>query len=185
MAATYIAFSALVNQQTAQQLIAACAVEANKGVDELVLVLSTPGGEVDQGIMVYNVLTGLPCKLTTFNVGAVNSIGNAIFLAGEKRYASPGATFLFHGVGIDVNQRARFEEKNMIDFLQSIRVGQQKIGDVICSRTSIDTKEVKSLFLRQETKDTDFALKKGIIHEVRDFSVPKGSEFKQLVFSNS
>lgn len=184
MAATYISFSAKVTEETAQQLIAACAVQANDGIDELVLALSTPGGEVDQGIMIYNVLTGLPFKLTTFNIGAVSSIGNAIFLAGEKRYAAPGATFLFHGVGIDVNQRARFEEKNMLDFLQSIRVGQKKIGDVICSRTSIDTKEVESLFLRQETKDTDFALEKGIIDEVRVFSVPKGAKFQQLVFSS-
>jgi ATP-dependent Clp protease protease subunit len=184
MPASYIAFSANVNQQTAQQLVAACALQANNGVDDLVLVLSTPGGQVDDGIMVYNVLKGLPCKVTTFNVGAVNSIGNAIFLAGECRYAAPGATFLFHGVGLDINGRVRLEEKNLTEGLQSVQVGQQKIGDIICSRTSIDTQEVRDLFFRQETKDTQFALDKGIIHEVRDFSIPKGAQFQQLVFAN-
>lgn len=180
----YISFSAGVDQNSAQQLIAQCAIQANKGVDEIVLVLSTPGGQVDPGITVYNVLRGLPVKLTTFNVGAVNSIGNAIFLAGEQRYAAPGTTFLFHGVAVDINGKVRLEEKNLTETLQGIRVGQQKIGDIICSRTNIDAEEAKGLFFRQETKDTDFALKKGIIHDVRPLAVPKGVQFLQMVFEN-
>jgi ATP-dependent protease ClpP protease subunit len=183
VAAVYISFSANVNQITAQQLIAACAIEVNQGADELVLVLSSPGGGVDDGIMVYNVLKGLPCTLTTFNVGAVNSIANAIFLAGEKRYAAPSATFLYHGVGLDLNGRLRLEEKNLTESLETVRIGQKKIGDIICSRTSINPKEAEGLFFRQETKDTDFALEKGVIHEVRNFKIPKGAKFQQLVFN--
>lgn len=180
----YLAFSAGVDQNSSQQLIAVCAQHANAGVDEIVLVLSTPGGQVDPGIMVYNVLRALPVKLTTFNVGAVNSIGNAIFLAGEKRYAAPGTTFLFHGVGVDINGKVRLEEKNLTETLEGIKVGQQKIGDIISGRTNINTEEAQGLFYRQETKDTDFALNKGIIHEVRPLVVPKGATFLQLVFQN-
>ena len=182
MASVYISFTAMVNPQTAQQLVAACAVQANNGIDELVLVLSSQGGGVDDGIMIYNVLKGLPCQLTTFNVGAVNSIANAIFLAGEKRYAAPSATFLYHGVGLDLNGRMRLEEKNLTESLETVRIGQKKIGDIICSRTSINTEEAERLFFRQETKGTDFALEKGIIHEVRDFVVPPKAQFQQLVF---
>lgn len=40
--------------------------------------------------MVYNALRAFPVKLTTFNVGAVNSLGNVIFLPGERRYAAYG-----------------------------------------------------------------------------------------------
>jgi ATP-dependent Clp protease, protease subunit len=168
---------------TAQQLIAACAQQVNQGVTHLTLALSTPGGGVDDGIVVYNVLRGLPLHLTTFNIGAVNSIGNAIFLAGADRFAAPGATFLFHGVGFDLNAGTRLEEKNVTDVLQGIRVGQTKIGDIINGRTSIDADEVKGLFFRQETKDTEFALQKRIISEVRDFKVPPGVPFYQLVFN--
>lgn len=180
----FISFSSLVDPNTSQQLIAACATQANAGVDEVVLVLSTPGGQVDPGIMVYNVLRALPIKLTTFNVGAVNSIGNAIFLAGQERYAAPGTTFLFHGVGVDINGKVRLEEKNLTETLQGVQVGQQKIGDIICGRTSIQPEEAKTLFYRQETKDTDFALNKGIIHDVRPLAIPKGATFLQLVFQN-
>jgi ATP-dependent Clp protease, protease subunit len=178
----FISFSAGVDQNTAPQLIAACALQVNQGVDEIVLVLSTPGGQVDPGIMVYNVLRALPINLTTYNVGAVNSVGNAIFLAGAQRYAAPGATFLFHGVAMEFNGKIKLEEKNLTETLEGIKVAQQKIGDIISSRTSIDPEEARALFFKQETKGTEFALKKGIIHEVKPLVIPKGVTLLQLVF---
>ena len=53
------------------------------------------------GMNLYNVLRGLPRDLTIHNVGNVGSIGNAIFLAGSKRYACAHSTFMFHGVGFN------------------------------------------------------------------------------------
>lgn len=35
---------------------------------------------------------------TVAHVGDMDSIGNAVFLAGSPRYASPGATVMFQGV---------------------------------------------------------------------------------------
>jgi ATP-dependent protease ClpP protease subunit len=48
-------------------------------------MLSSPGGHVMLGMNLYNVLRALPIKLTTHNVGNVDSIGNAVFLAGNPR----------------------------------------------------------------------------------------------------
>ena len=67
-------------------------------------MLSTPGGSVMNGLNLYNVLRGLPITLTTHNVGNVDSIGNAIFLAGQIRYACPHSTFMFHGVAFNFPQ---------------------------------------------------------------------------------
>ena len=44
----------------------------------------------------YFFLKSLPLPLTTFNVGSVESVGAAIFLAGQRRYACPGTRFLIH-----------------------------------------------------------------------------------------
>ena len=51
-------------------------------------VLSTPGGMVMSGVTLYNVLRAMPFRLTTLNAGNVDSIGNAVCLAGERRYAA-------------------------------------------------------------------------------------------------
>ncbi len=179
----YVSFGAVVNDKTAQQLAGHLGKFHNDGVSELVLALNTPGGSVDHGLMIYNLLRGLSMKVTTFNIGAVNSIGNAIFLAGEERFSVPTGTFLFHGVGMDLNGQMRLEEKNLTEHLETIRIGQQKIADVICGRTSIEPEEMDRMFYGQETKNAEFALEKGIINDVRDFIVPAGVPFYQLVFN--
>ena len=63
------------------------------------------------GLNIYNVLIGMPFELITHNVGNVDSIANAVFLAGTKRYACPHSTFMFHGVGFDITAGMRLEEK--------------------------------------------------------------------------
>jgi ATP-dependent Clp protease, protease subunit len=83
---------------------------SNEGHQEVHLLLTTPGGSVMHGLTIYNVLRALPITLVTHNAGSVNSIGNAVFLAGARRYACPHSTFMFHGVGFDANNQ-RFEER--------------------------------------------------------------------------
>ena len=97
----YVSFSAEINANTTESLIATMANLANEAVPEVHLLFSTPGGLVMNGMNLYNVLRAMPFKLVTHNVGNVDSIGNAIFLAGEERYACPHSTFMFHGVGFD------------------------------------------------------------------------------------
>src|SRR3546814_4408950 len=55
------------------------------GFNELYFLFSTPGGSVMHGMNIYNVLRALPARLVFHNVGNVDSIGNAIFLAGDIR----------------------------------------------------------------------------------------------------
>ena len=182
MAAAYISFFADVNPQTSAVLIGSVFDQINKGASEIHLLLSTVGGGVDQGTAVYNVLRGLPVPLTTHNVGSVNSIGNVIFLAGTRRKAVPHATFMYHGVGFDVMTAMRFEEKNLRERLDSIQVDQLKIGAIIGERTQLTTAEIKDLFLQAQTKDTAFAMDKGVIHEIADVSLPASAQLIQLVF---
>jgi ATP-dependent protease ClpP protease subunit len=80
---TYISFSAEINVNTTENLIAVLAQQANQGVDHVYLMLSTPGGAVMNGLNLYNVMRAMPFKITTHNVGNVDSIGNAVFLAGN------------------------------------------------------------------------------------------------------
>lgn len=91
----YVSFSAEINANTTESLIALLSDLSNKGTQRVYLMLSTPGGSVMHGITLYNVLRAFPFRLTTHNVGNVDSIGNAIFLAGEERLASPHSTFMF------------------------------------------------------------------------------------------
>lgn len=134
------------------------------------------------GMNLYNFMRGLPIKITTHNVGNVNSIGQVVFLAGEERYAAPHSTFMFHGVGFDVERGARFEERILRERTQSILADQARIGAIIEERTNLDSRQVKKLFLEAQTKDTNYALSVGIVNQVLDFKIPAGSPIVALVF---
>jgi ATP-dependent protease ClpP protease subunit len=151
-------------------------------VDEVYLLLSTPGGSVMNGINLYNVMRSFPFKLTTHNVGNIDSIGNAVFLSGQKRYACPNSTFMFHGVGFDCPAGLRFEEKIMRERLDGIMQDQKRIGTIIKSRTNLNEKQIRNLFREARTKDANYALSVGIIHEIREVQVPPGNTIISLVF---
>jgi len=178
----YISFSAEIVPKTTEALLGVLAQQANEGVKKVCLMLSTPGGSVMNGINLYNVMRAMPFHLTTHNVGNIDSIGNAVFLAGEERYSCPQATFMFHGVGFDINQGIRLEEKLLRERLGSLMADQTRIGDIIKERTNLDPTEIKKLFLEAQTRDAAYARANGIIHDIRDVKVPSGTPVLQLVF---
>lgn len=178
----YVIFSAEIVPQTAESLIALLAQLVNQGLRHIGLLLSTPGGSVMNGMNLYNVLRALPCTLTAHNVGNVDSIGNAIFLAGDHRYASPHSTFMFHGVGFDPPPGTRLEEKQLREYLDGIAADQKRIASIITERSSLTETEVAELFLEARTKDADYAASHGIVHEVRDVNIPPGVPVQSLVF---
>lgn len=178
----YVNFAAEVNPATTETLIAVMAQFASQRIPEVHLLLSTPGGSVMHGITIYNVLRGMPFRLITHNVGSVNSIGNAIFLAGEHRYACSNSTFMFHGVGFDVTGNVRFEEKLLRERLDAILTDQNRIGAIIESRTRLPKSEIDQLFLVASTKDANFALANGLIEEIRDVNLLPGCPVAALVF---
>jgi ATP-dependent protease ClpP protease subunit len=151
-------------------------------VEELYLLLSTPGGTVMHGLTLYNILRALPIRLTIHNVGNVDSIGNAIFLAGARRFACPHSTFMFHGVGLDLHGQGRLEEKSLRETLDGILSDQHRIGSIIQERTKLSQADVEALFRQAQTKDAAYAASCGIVDEVRDVQIPAGSSIASLVF---
>lgn len=178
----YVSFSAEINANTTEQLIAVMGKQANDGVDHVYLMISSPGGSVMNGLNLYNVLRAMPFKLTTHNVGNVDSIANAIFLAGDERYACPHSTFMFHGVGFNVSAGARFEQKDLQEKLDGLLADQRRIGSIITERSSLDDNELSELFREARTKDAAFAQERGLIHGVADVDIPAGASILSLVF---
>lgn len=180
----YVTFSAGISTQSAQSLISVMAQYVNEGVEHVYLMISTPGGSVMDGLNLYNVLRAMPFRLTTHNVGNVDSIGNAVFLAGETRYASPHSTFMFHGVGFDARQGERLEEKNLQEKLNSLLADQRRIGAIIQERTKISEADAAALFRDAQVKDAEYAVRVGLVHEVKDAHIPAGARVASFVFQS-
>jgi ATP-dependent Clp protease protease subunit len=179
----YVSFSAEINVVTTEVLLNVVSNIVANNIPEVYLMLSTPGGVVMNGMNLYNVLRAMPIKLTTHNVGNVDSIGNVVFLAGEKRYACKHSTFMFHGVGIDIAQGVRLENKLLRERLDGIEADHLRIGGVIEDRTKLDKATIAQLFLEARTKDAEFAVKNGFVEDIRDVQIPPGAPIVPIVIA--
>lgn len=177
----YAVFTAAISQSTADILISAMSDLVNLQVKRVHLALSTPGGSVMSGIALYNVLRGLPIELITYNVGNVDSIGNVVYLAGERRYVDPHATFMFHGVSFSFPEETRMDARSLQEELDSILADQARIGSIIARRSNRDNRSVAEFFRAQQTRDADWAVANGIAHDIRAFDVPAGSPILPIV----
>jgi ATP-dependent Clp protease, protease subunit len=119
----------------------------------------------------------------THNVGNVDSIGNAVFLAGEERYACPHSTFMFHGVAAAFQPAiSQLDAKQLRERLDAIDADELRIGSIIEQRTKLDHAEIVALFREQRTKDAAHAISAGIVDEIKDVQIPPGSPVIALVF---
>lgn len=180
MAAVYVIFESAIDGNTSQKFIATISQLVNNGYTSIELLLSTPGGEVSSGLTMYNFLKSLPIPVSTHNIGNVDSIGNAIFLAGSVRKACKHSTFMFHGVGF-FSQNTHFEEKNLRERLDSILADQKRIGDILQERTKISAGEAGELFREARTKDADYALSVDIVSSIEDAAIPAGAPIVTII----
>jgi len=176
----YVKFSSPINPQTSQVLMNFLSQQINSGQKEFYFLISSVGGSVKDGVDLYNFIRALPAKIIMHNIGIIDSIANVIFLAANERYSNPAASFLFHGVGFDINQPQRFEEKELREKLAIIERDQKSIADIISGRTKLTEKDVIEMFFRAKTKNPSEAKELGIIEDIKLANIPEGSQIISL-----
>ena len=171
----FITFTDSINDDKVKNLIAVITDITNQHQPSQIYILfSSGGGGVNAGITLYNFLRALPAEVVFHNIGTVDSIATCIFLAGSKRYACDNAHFLFHGVAWPFNQGTVLNRKQLQECVSTIQQNENDFANIITSRTSIGKEEMFSLLDQGESKGLEFALEKGVIHEVCDASIPAG-----------
>ena len=177
----YLNFCSSISQASVQTLMAACSDALRQfNPQTLYLSFTSNGGEVAAGIALYNFLRGLPVRVVTHNLGAVDSIAVVIFLAGQDRYAVPTATFLFHGVQIMVPQAMNLSIFQLRESVSGLDEDHNKLVHVITGRTKLTEDEVRALFEQGDSKNSDYAVDREIVTAIQDFTVPQGAPFFSL-----
>jgi ATP-dependent protease ClpP protease subunit len=141
----------------------------------LCYLISSDGGSVDSGVTLYNYLRALPLPVIMHNVGSVDSIANAVFLAGRERYATPASAFLLHGVMWNFHENSTLSYPQMREIMSRFDAAEQLVARIIGEHTSLSPEEVRALFWQGEAKTPQFAREKGIIHDIREARIEPGS----------
>jgi hypothetical protein len=92
---------------------------------------------------------------------------------------SSRASFTFHGVGFDITQPVRLEQKNLREYVGSIDADHTRIAGVVHDETRMPLEKVKQLFAEAQTKDAQFVPTNGLVHEVRAVVIPLGARTRR------
>lgn len=169
----YVNYFDQITQSKVRGLMALCTeIIAKVKPATLYFAISSPGGEVGAGITFYNFLRALPCEIVMHNIGSVDSIATVIFLAGNRRYSCQHSRFLFHGIKSNFPQGAQITTAQLREIQSSMDQDERRIREIVVERSKLTEADMTALFQQGDTKNSGFALEKGIIDDIRDFSLP-------------
>lgn len=162
-----INFTGPVNASTCSQLIEKASLTVQHNATGLVVNIATMGGECSYGFTMYNFLLALPIPVHTHNLGTVESMGNIIFLAGERRTACEHSKFLFHPCHWHV--QGAVDHSRMSEYAMSLDYDLQRYARIVAQRTSqaaekLDTE--RYLIAAPRILDPHQALASGLIHAI-------------------
>lgn len=183
MSRVYLTFTGLViDDQVVSQLIQALnGLVAEKRPEEIYILMSTPGGNVNAGIVLYNFLRSLPVKIITHNMGQVDSIGNVIFLAGDERYMAPATSFLFHGVVMNGEGAFSLGKAQLNELANQFQQDEKRIETIVCNRSKLTKTRLAELFNQGESLGSEDALTHQLVSDVVIPEIPSDAE--SFVFS--
>lgn len=159
----------IVNENNTQQLLQVITSNLTPDINHIYLLLNTPGGSVNLGIVIYNFLKSLPIRLTTHNIGQVDSIGNVIFVAGSERFATSNSTFLFHGIA--TGQIGGASLPQLGEILSQVKNDEQRMTTILRTNTSLLARDLNKFYREGRSITPEFALEKGVITDIKDVEI--------------
>lgn len=176
MSEIYLNFNLEISPQSTQALFKIIQEQLSGGMKKLNLLISSPGGNVDPGIAIYNFLKGLPIEVVTHNYGSCDSIAALVFCAGEKRYTVANSRFLIHGISFQA-QNQRFDEAALKEFLGSLKNQRETMSKIIAKECGKKVEEVERDMLNGIILNPDGAIEYGLATEIKDELMPSGVNF--------
>ena len=136
-----VLISGEINKDRADEFAREMLVLDGESSDPIYVYINSPGGDVDSGFAIYDMIRFVEAPVTVIGMGLVASAAALIFLSVpiERRVAFPNSTYLIHqplsqlkGVAIDVAIYA--------DKIENLR---HKLDDVIAKATGKTREEVE------------------------------------------
>lgn len=126
-------------------------------VDEIDVYINSYGGEVAEGLAIYNALKRHKAKVTTWCDGFACSIASVIFMAGDTRIMSNASLLMIHNAWTRVSGNAN-KLRKQADDLDTIT---QASINAYMEKVNISEEELKELLDEEKWLSPQEALGKG------------------------
>ncbi len=153
-----------VNKDSADRLIKDLIVLESESNDPVRIFINSPGGDVDAGFAIYDMIRFVSCPVTMVGMGLVASAAALILLAvpAERRVGLPNSSYLIHQPLSQMRGNATEIEIHA----QQLEKMKAKLNKIIADATGADLEKVTVDTDRDHWLDADQALEYGLISRI-------------------
>lgn len=117
------------------------AVEQDRSIEGLVIILNTVGGDVEAGLAIAELIAGMKTPTVSIVVGGGHSIGVPLAVSAKRSFIVPSATMTIHpvrmsGTVLGVPQTLSYFDKM-----------QDRISNFVCRNSRISSERFKKLMM--------------------------------------
>jgi ATP-dependent Clp protease protease subunit len=167
----YVVFEGYITITSAQEILGHMNDLAARGIPRVVLAMLTPGGQSEPGLDLYDALRAMPFQLATHAVGTVESLGVAVYLAGDERLIGPQATLMVHESRIVVPQPTGIPLSEARQRVTEMEADDARERAILVDRTPLDDAQARTLVEAETRWDAQSAVAAGLATEVKGFAV--------------
>jgi ATP-dependent Clp protease, protease subunit len=136
------------------------------------MLFQSGGGNVGDGIYIFNLFRSLPISLTLYNIGSIASIAVIAYLGAAKRITTSNATFMVHRIPVGATSGKLQSADN------TAILDEKRIESILQSKLKLPEDKMKLRSVANLSLSADEAVAAGLATSIGDFIPPKG----QLMF---
>ncbi len=174
----YATFSGLIDGQSIGRLFAGFGIATQNSVSTVHLLFQSTGGNVGDGVSLYNYFRGLPLELHIYNTGTVQSIAVLAYLGAQHRHVSAHATFLLHKSTFTIPTPTTASKYRSL--AKTLDIEDARVEAIIRSHATIPPKKWRERSVQDLTFGADDAVQYGVAHNIAEFVVPSGGQLFNL-----
>lgn len=152
-----------INEKSAFDVINQLLVMDSEADGEITLIISSPGGAINDGLAIYDVLNTLKSPVRTIAIGTVASMASILFAAGDKgrREILPSARIMIHDPRV-IGNGGVMTATQVIELGNSLQITKDRINSILAEKCGKNLEEVNSDTLVDKYMSAEEAIEYGI-----------------------
>lgn len=153
-----------INDKLAQRTVAHLLALSEESDDPINMLISSPGGHVESGDMIHDIIKFIRPTVRCIGSGWVASAGALIFVgaAKENRYCLPNTRFLLHQPSGGI----RGTSTDMMIQAEQVRLMRERLNQIFAEATGQDVARIEKDTARDFWLTTQEALDYGLLGKV-------------------
>ena len=164
-----ISFTGSVNEENVRTFINEIKNLNEKFPDStsLIIYISSPGGNVDIAVELFNFLKLLDCTVRTINISCVNSAAIIIFAAGTERICLPCSSFYVHSITKNLN--GNFTATDLFREAKEMTANTNKVATILAGVSNKNKSYWKRLMRKGCLLTSQKAQELGLINDISEY----------------